>query len=348
VTPLRQLGTGNRGLGTGTASSRQPAASVPGSPFPVPGETRLFHPQTATRIRYSQWPDTPLPPDEPAGENPPDGAIIDYVIGADGAGGQPASLEILDGTRVVRRYASTDTAMPPADIGNVPRYWMRPTRVLSAAPGMHRFVWDLRYPEPRVLNVQYPISATPYNTARAPRGPWVVPGTYTVRLTVNGRTYTQPLTVRIDPRVKTPASTLARQFALSKGVYDDIGRTRGALDSLRALRSSLRALRQQSSGAVAAALDSLDREAGALEGATGGFGGGGGGSGPATLAGTIGQLAQLYDALQEADVAPTTQLVAAIRDTQRAIPATLARWAAVQTRIRDRFGSQLRPMSPSG
>ena len=341
VTVLRQLvtGDGRREAGDGTRSSSSRL------PSPV---SRLFKPQLATRIRYSQWPDTPLPPDEPAGENPPDGAIIDYVIGADGAGGQPASLEILDGTRVVRRYASTDTAMPPADIGNVPRYWMRPTRVLSAAPGMHRFVWDLRYPEPRVLNVQYPISATPYNTARAPRGPWVVPGTYTVRLTVNGRTYTQPLTVRIDPRVKTPASTLARQFALSKGVYDDIGRTRGALDSLRALRSSLRALRQQSSGAVAAALDSLDREAGALEGATGGFGGGGGGSGPATLAGTIGQLAQLYDALQEADVAPTTQLVAAIRDTQRAIPATLARWAAVQTRIRDRFGSQLRPMSPSG
>jgi len=331
VTVLRQLvtGDGRREAGDGTRSSSSRL------PSPV---SRLFKPQLATRIRYSQWPDTPLPPDEPAGENPPDGAIIDYVIGADGAGGQPASLEILDGTRVVRRYASTDTAMPPADIGNVPRYWMRPTRVLSAAPGMHRFVWDLRYPEPRVLNVQYPISATPYNTARAPRGPWVVPGTYTVRLTVNGRTYTQPLTVRIDPR----------QFALSKGVYDDIGRTRGALDSLRALRSSLRALRQQSSGAVAAALDSLDREAGALEGATGGFGGGGGGSGPATLAGTIGQLAQLYDALQEADVAPTTQLVAAIRDTRRAIPATLARWAAVQTRIRDRFGSQLRPMSPSG
>lgn len=333
-------GDGRREAGDGTRSSSSRL------PSPV---SRLFKPQLATRIRYSQWPDTPLPPDEPAGENPPDGAIIDYVIGADGAGGQPVSVEILDGTRVVRRYASTDTAMPPADIGNVPRYWMRPTRVLSAAPGMHRFVWDLRYPEPRVLNVQYPISATPYNTARAPRGPWVVPGTYTVRLTVNGRTYTQPLTVRMDPRVKTPASTLARQFALSKGVYDDIGRTRGALDSLRALRASLRALRQQSSGAVATALDSLDREAGALEGAAGGFGGGGGGgSGPATLAGTIGQLAQLYDALQEADVAPTTQLVAAIHDAQRAIPATLARWAAVQTRIRDRFGSQLRPMSPSG
>ena len=105
---------------------------------------------------------------------------------------------------------------------------------------MHRFVWDLRYPAPRVLNFQYPISATPANTAREPRGPWVVPGTYSVRLTVNGRTYTQSLAVRMDPRVRTPAATLARQFALSKGVSDDVGRVRSARDSVRALRAALR------------------------------------------------------------------------------------------------------------
>jgi photosystem II stability/assembly factor-like uncharacterized protein len=343
VTPLRQLargrGTGDSGLGgTGSAESRIPSP-----------QSRLFQPQVAIRIRYSQWSDTPLPPDEPAGENPPDGAIIDYAIGTDGAGSQPVTLEILDGARIVRRYASTDTAMPPADIGNVPRYWIRPTRVLPATPGMHRFVWDLRYPEPRVLNVQYPISGTPYNTAREPRGPWVVPGTYTVRLTVNGRTYTQPLTVRMDPRVKTPAATLARQFALSKGLYDDIGRARDALDSLRAMRESLRALRQRSGADVAAsAIDSLDRSAAALEGSGGGFGGGGGGAtaGPPTLVGTIGQLGQLYDALQHADVAPTTQLVAAVQDARRGIPATLARWSALRARVNERFGPQLRATTP--
>ena len=79
------------------------------------------------------------------------------------------------GRRLVRRYASTDSSMAPADIGNVPALLDPAGRVLSTAPGMHRFVWDLRYPEPRVLNVQYPISATPNNTPREPRGPWVVP-----------------------------------------------------------------------------------------------------------------------------------------------------------------------------
>ncbi len=266
VTPLRELGTGNREqrLREGDGASR--GATVPGSRFPVPSSTHLIRPQVATRIRYSQWPDTPLPPDEPAAENPPDGAMIDYVIGANGTGGKPVTLEILDGTKLVRRYASTDTAMAPADVGNTPRYWIRPTRVLSTEPGMHRFVWDLRYPAPGVLNTEYPISATPRNTAREPLGPWVVPGAYTVRLTVNGQTFARPLTVRMDPRVKASAATLARQFALSKGVYDDINRTRGVLDELRALRANLREIRGRSSGEVGAAVDSIDRAAAALEG----------------------------------------------------------------------------------
>jgi hypothetical protein len=275
--------------------------------------------------------------------------MIDYVIGSGGAGGKPVTLEIYDGTMLVRRYASTDTAMAPADIGNVPRYWIRPTRVLPAEPGMHRFVWDLRYPAPGVLNTQYPISATPNNTPREPRGPWVVPGTYTVRLTVNGQTYTRPLTVRMDPRVKASAATLARQFSLSKGVYDDINRTRGVLDELRALRAGLRDIRGRATGEAIAAIDSLDRAAAALEGGGGGFGGGGGGGGGGgapTLTGMIGNLGQLYDALQDADVQPTTQLVAAVQAAQRDVPPTLARWEPVRTRATARFGSQLRPLGP--
>jgi hypothetical protein len=273
--------------------------------------------------------------------------MIDYVIGANGTGGKPVTLEILDGTKLVRRYASTDTAMAPADVGNTPRYWIRPTRVLSTEPGMHRFVWDLRYPAPGVLNTEYPISATPRNTAREPLGPWVVPGAYTVRLTVNGQTFARPLTVRMDPRVKASAATLARQFALSKGVYDDINRTRGVLDELRALRANLREIRGRSSGEVGAAVDSIDRAAAALEGGGSGFGGGGGRAGEApTLTGTIGELGQLYGALQDADVQPTTQLVVAVQAAQRKVPTTLARWDPLHARATARFGAQLRPLGP--
>jgi hypothetical protein len=148
--------------------------------------------------------------------------------------------------------------------------------------------------------------------------------------------------------VKASAATLARQFTLSKGVYDDIGRLRAALDSMRAMRASLRELRQRSPG-DAAAIDSLDRAAGAVEGGGGGFGGGGGGGGAVapTLAGGIGQLGQLYEALQEVDAAPTTQLVAAVQDAQRDVPAALRRWSDLRTRVTARYGAQLRLSPPA-
>jgi len=213
---------------------------------------------------------------------------------------------------------------------------------------MHRFVWDLRYPEPRVLNVQYPISATPSNTPREPRGPWVVPGTYSVRLTVNGKTYTQPLTVRMDPRVKASAATLARQFALAKSVYDDISRARRALDDVRALRASMRDIRSRATGDVAAALDSVDRAASAIEGGGGGFGGGGGGGGGGgnvTLSGAIGQLAQLYDGPADGDAARTTQLVAAVDAARRDVPIVIARWDGLRSRGVPTLNTRLRAAS---
>ena len=134
----------------------------------------------------------------------------------------------------------------------------------------------------------------------------------------------------MDPRVKASAATLARQFTLSKGLYDDIDRVRSGLDSVRSLRTALRAVRSRATGELVAAIDSLDRAASQVEGGGGGFGGGGG-TGAPTLAGTIGQLGQLYDALQEADVTPTTQLVAAVADARRGVPAVLARWNTLRS-----------------
>jgi hypothetical protein len=131
------------------------------------------------------------------------------------------TLEILtEGGDLIRRYASDEKAPPITDVGNWPRWWIRPVKVLSASGGLHRFVWDLHYPMPPGVDVEYPIGATPGDTAPVPKGPSVVPGTYTVRLTVHGKTYAQPLTVKMDPRVKTPAVAVQQQFTLAKRVYD--------------------------------------------------------------------------------------------------------------------------------
>ena len=184
----------------------------------------LFKPATAYRVRWNTNTDTPLPPDEPAGANPPEGAIIDYYLKSAASG--PVTLEVIDSRqRVVRRYSSADPVVRPDPIrGNLPVYWFRPPMVLSAAPGMHRFTWDVHYqPLPGGGGGRgagaLPIAAVPYNTVPAPTAPWVRPGTYTVKLTVNGTSYTQPIVVKQDPRVKTPALTMERVYSLTEAAY---------------------------------------------------------------------------------------------------------------------------------
>src|SRR5204863_14216 len=183
-------------------------------------DVHLFAPQTALRIRWNTNSDTPMPPDEPRGEDPPDGAIIDYLLKA----GSEVTIEILDGGgKVVRRFSSGDRTEPVTDDGNVPRWWIRPARRPSSDAGLHRFVWDLHWPAPAALEGGYSIAAVPRDTPKEPRGPWALPGQYTVRLTAAGRSLTRPLTVRMDPRVKTPEAGLRQQFALSQRLARRIG-----------------------------------------------------------------------------------------------------------------------------
>ncbi len=196
---------------------------------PTAKPAHLFRPQLATRVRYSMYTDTPLPPDEPRAPNPPDGATIHYHLAS------PASsltLEIVDAAgAVVRKYDKGINREPdPRDQGHWPDWWIRPQVVLSGDAGMHRFVWDLRYPRPRALSFSYPISAIVGQTVPEPLGPFVVPGRYTVRLTVDGQTHTQPLTVRMDPRVKTPVVDIRSQGTLAWRLWDGINRARAAME----------------------------------------------------------------------------------------------------------------------
>jgi hypothetical protein len=276
----------------------------------------LFTPARATRVRWNTYTDTPVTPDEPAGQNPPDGAILDYWL-EQGATG-PVTLEILDAAgKLVRRYSSEDTASAPADEGNVPWYWIRPTRVLPKTAGMHRFVWDLHHAPPAALDFEYPISAVIHETWKEPRGMWAMPGRYTVRLTANGATLTRPLTVRMDPRVKTPFAGLEQQFALSSELYEGMRRASDALDAVRARRKQ-----------VSAGSDD-DRALAALEGAEGGRFARRGGSGD-SFASLNRELASLYQTVQGADAPPTAQTVVAARERLQALEGALARWRGMK------------------
>src|SRR6202035_765606 len=176
--------------------------------------TWLFKPAPAYRVRRDTNTDTPLPPDEPAGKNPPDGAMLDYFLGQAASGA--VTIEILGNTgKAIRRYASTDKPEATEDDLKtlaIPAAWVRAPQVVSATAGMHRWVWDLHYGPPESFRHEYPIAAIPHDTPRLPLGPRALPGSYTVRLMANGAAYTAPLTIKMDPRVKISPTELRRQF----------------------------------------------------------------------------------------------------------------------------------------
>jgi photosystem II stability/assembly factor-like uncharacterized protein len=165
----------------------------------------LFAPRATYRLPRDTNDDTPLPPEEPAGKNPPDGAILYYYLKSAATG--PVTLEVFDSNdKLVRRFASTDKAEPPSPELDVPTWWLRPFQALSNAAGMHRFIWDLHAAPVvgrggRRGGDEAPISAIFQDTPMA-QGEWMPPGSYTVRLTAGGQTYAQGLVVKADPREK--------------------------------------------------------------------------------------------------------------------------------------------------
>ena len=294
-------------------------------------EAHLFTPQLTYRIRRNNNTDTPLPPEIPAGQNPPDGAMLDYWLKSPPSGA--VTIEVFDSSgKSVRHFSSTDK--PPgldAKELNVPTYWIRPERSVSTEPGMHRFVWDLHYPPPDSLDHEYPISAIYGDTPRYPLGPPALPGTYTVKLTVNGKTSSQPLTLQMDPRVKATQKDLTAQFILETRITEALHRDFGALTELRNLRAQLKGLQQSGGPGIQSAIADLDKKAAELEGKEGGYGAsfltGPAGRGLARLNSGLTNVLSIVDS---ADAAPTTQAVAIFEEVQHALEDQLVRWVEIQ------------------
>lgn len=255
----------------------------------------LFKPANVFRVRRSVNADTPLPPEEPQGQNPPAGALIYYSL-AQGAG--EVTLEILDSSgQVVRRYSSSDQPRTPRVPPPFPNYWLPKTEILSAQPGMHRFAWDVRYAPPRGGG-GYAMAVANLETESLPQGPLVVPGNYRARLTVAGKTYEQPLQVAPDPRVKATPQMWFQQFTLGKRIYDALERAGSVLRQIDQRRAELK---QQPN-------PDLDRKLVELAGAARGEEEEGA---PAASGVTLRQvsmsLSHLLGVIESADAAPTKQ-----------------------------------------
>ncbi len=293
----------------------------------------LFAPQVTYRIRRNNSTDTPLPPEIPAGQNPPDGAMLDYWLQSQAAG--EVTLEIVDAAgKVVRRFSSADQpdALDEKDI-NVPTYWIRPERRLSTAAGMHRFIWDLHYPPPPVLERDYPISAIYGDTPIYPLGVSVLPGAYVVKLTAGGKTFTQPLTIKMDPRVNASAEQLKAQFELETQITEALLRDSRALAEVRNGRAQLKALLSSSNASVRSQAADLDKTVGEIEGTSGGYGAQflstPAGRGLARLNTGLANILAIVDS---ADTAPTTQAVASFGEVKHVLDEQLTRWSEVRSK----------------
>ncbi|HLH09280.1 MAG TPA: hypothetical protein VKW78_18735 [Terriglobales bacterium] len=310
----------------------------------------LFQPAPAIRVRRDTNTDTPLPPDEPAGQNPPDGAILDYYIGQQTSG--PVTLEIFDQqNKLVRRYASTDKPYATEDElakQLIPLYWIRMPQVLPADPGMHRWVWDLRYAPPTATRHGFPISAVPHDTPREPQGPLVLPGQYTVKLTAGGKTFSAPLVVKMDPRVKATPADLQRQSTLGTQLATMLSDSSEAVLEAHSVREQMEKLTARASEAPNSSLKTTDEKLkDLLEG------------NEATSARSEKQagledlnetISSLYSAVWQADQAPTKAQSDAAAKAESQLRPLMQKWSelkaglsALNTQLRGANLPEIRP-----
>lgn len=316
----------------------------------------LFKPATGIRIRFGTNDPTPWPPELLAGENPPPGALVDYYLPSSSG---EVKLEFLNARgNVIRTYSSTDKVMnpdpatdptaynkicqqtPTAPDCGLPLYWPAPQQILKTSAGMHRFWWDMHYD---------PIQgaggggrgggggangAVPHRTYPGVNSPWVAPGTYTVRLTANGQTLTQPIVIKMDPRVKiTPE--VQQIFTLTTRMEDNARNSASAYKEARELVDKLKA-RPQS-----AANDELIKKVEALapvEAAPSGGGRGGrGGFGaaeppsPPNLSNIGAQMVASIQGMQAAEMPPTAMELQSAAKAEAAYTSLMAKWTALRT-----------------
>jgi photosystem II stability/assembly factor-like uncharacterized protein len=202
----------------------------------------LYRPGTAFRVDNDTFLGSPLPPEEPTARNPPNGAILDYYLKT--AVGH-IKLEILDEKQnLVRSFSSDDPREAKHPPRPVAERWFPKPEILETTPGMHRFVWNLAWGNPREQDAEEPEE----NDRRPPRGPRAVPGTYQVRLTVDGKTWSQPLKVVMDPRSPATPRDLEQQLQLARQIFAEAISSRRTLAQVKSVQKQLSDLEQKLGG----------------------------------------------------------------------------------------------------
>jgi hypothetical protein len=236
----------------------------------------------------------------------------------------------------------------------IPMYWVRPQQILSSEAGFHRFVWDLHYAPPNSLHHEFPISAIYRNTPELPLGIIALPGRYVVKLTVNGKTREQPLTLRMDPRIKTPVAELRAQFEMEAGSVRSMNESFKSLAQVRSVREQLAELSTEAGNSpLSASVSSVQKKVAELEGSAENSFFGVPASGKrfenfSTLNQHFGNLLVVADS---ADSAPTSQAQSAYHEELEALQNLQAKWTTIRTQDIAQLNSELvkvgkRPINP--
>jgi photosystem II stability/assembly factor-like uncharacterized protein len=244
----------------------------------------LFKPQNTYRVRWSNYTDTPITQEEPAGQNPPEGAAINYYLAENSD--EEVTLEIFDSAgKSVRKFSSFDKPYELPEL-NIPFYWLRPQQLLSAKAGSHRFFWDMHY-APLSIPARFPMGAVYQNTAPTPTSPWVLPGQYTVKLKIGSNIQTQTFTIMMDPRIKTNLQDLKTQHDLSLACYNSQKTLESEIAKREEFKTRARFTKE--------ALEAYDAKIGELKKIKSGF-------------------ETVQEILQDADVKPSTQAIKAVNE----------------------------------
>ncbi len=294
---------------------------------------RLFKPSDAIRVRWDNWQETPLGREMPAGDNPPDGALIDYYLKSDA---REVTLDIRDSRGVVIRRFTNKPLVLPEMPANVPTYWFAPPAVLTARQGLNRFVWNLRLQDPPALPFGFrggrldyveftlPDNAVPGKTPRhQPPGPLVTPGEYELVLTVDGETFRQPLNVTLDPRLRATPEDLAAQLELAGSIGEMMQTSFDAYNYVTAARTAL-AERMKTLSANASAKDAADAAA-ALDKELASIADG---DGPEGFGFVNRDLSRYMTMVESGDARPADSARVRVRDACETIRANLSRWRA--------------------
>lgn len=299
----------------------------------------LFKPGDAIRVRRNVNGDTPFPPEVPHALNPPVGAIIYYHLAAKPSG--DITLDVVDASgKTVRHMSSAPipplNEPPPA----VPDYWLAKPMPMPTEVGTNRINWDLRYDSPPAFSHSYEINANVGETPASPEGPLALPGVYTLKLAVNGRTYTQTVTVKNDPRSPAALADLRAQHDLQSKVYDGAKAAWDGYHQIAAIRGALAELaRSNPPSDVAAAATAFDAKLLSVGGRTGGGrGGGGGGRGgppgpppPPNFAAVNGAMNRQLNTLDAGDMAPNEPMLRTYAAACADLKSAVANWRTLTT-----------------